>query len=128
MTTWRKGQSGNPGGRPKAIVEVAAAARERTVAAIDVLTEIMRDVEATSSARVSAAVALLERGWGKAPAIVTLLHSHDMKGLSDAELLAIALGDTERDADTSSGSDTPPTAVSYTHLDVYKRQVAYAEN
>jgi hypothetical protein len=106
MTTWQKGQSGNPGGRPKAIVEVAAAARERTVAAIDVLTEIMRNVDATASARVSAAVALLERGWGKAPQTVTLLNSQDMKGLSDAELLTIARGGR---ADTSGGSDTPST-------------------
>jgi Family of unknown function (DUF5681) len=102
---WKPGQSGNPGGRPKAIVEVAAAAREHTLAAIKILFEIASNVKATDSARVSAAVALLERGWGKAPATVTLRHLHDLKGLSDDELAAIALG---TDAQTGGSSDAPP--------------------
>ena len=38
---FKKGQSGNPGGRPKEVREVAALARERTTQAIETLTEIM---------------------------------------------------------------------------------------
>jgi hypothetical protein len=87
---FKPGQSGNPGGRPKAIVEVAAAAREHTVEAIETLRDIMRNVKATASARVSAAAILIERGWGKAPMTITLNRDTDFKALTDDELLAIA--------------------------------------
>ncbi|WP_245524607.1 hypothetical protein [Methylobacterium nonmethylotrophicum] len=40
-------------------------ARERTEDAIDVLVAIMRDEGAPSAARVSAATAILDRGYGK---------------------------------------------------------------
>ena len=62
---WQPGQSGNPGGRPKAIVEVAKAARELTTEAITTLREIMRNNKATSSARVSAAVAYWNVAGGR---------------------------------------------------------------
>jgi hypothetical protein len=87
------GVSGNPGGKPKKIREVAAAARERTMEAIETLTEIMRDAKATASARVSAADILLERGWGKAPQTIELRRDDDFRNLTDDELTAIAAGD-----------------------------------
>jgi hypothetical protein len=91
---FQKGQSGNPGGRPKKIIEVAKAARERTLEAIETLTSVMRNTKAPSAARVSAAIAILERGWGKAPQTVNLRRDVDFRTLSDDELLAIAAGAT----------------------------------
>ena len=41
--------------------------RQRTEEAIDTLAAIMGDEKAPPSARVSAAQALLDRGWGRAP-------------------------------------------------------------
>ncbi len=62
---WLPGQSGNPGGRSPEVGRVRELARARTEEAIEALTNIMRDPEASASARVAAAEALLDRGWGK---------------------------------------------------------------
>lgn len=60
-----KGQSGNPGGRPKSPREVETAAREHTVLAIKTLSSISADPKAPAAARVTASQSLLDRGWGK---------------------------------------------------------------
>ena len=62
---WKKGQSGNPGGRPKDDVRLRELAQERTEAALDTLTQIMNSAKAPPAARVSAACAILDRGWGR---------------------------------------------------------------
>ena len=62
-----KGQSGNPGGRPKADGEIRELARQHTVMALRTLREIAECGE-NESARVAAANSLLDRGWGK-PAV-----------------------------------------------------------
>jgi hypothetical protein len=65
-TTWQKGcPSPNPGGRPKALHNLQELARQHTEAAIDTLAEVMNDEKAPHSARISAADALLSRGWGR---------------------------------------------------------------
>jgi hypothetical protein len=109
---FQPGQSGNPGGKPKAIVEVAAAARARTVEAIETLTTIMRDKKATASARVSAAVAMLERGWGKAPQSISVKRDpSEMRTMTDDELVAIAAGiDTVADTETGSSEHSASTS------------------
>jgi Family of unknown function (DUF5681) len=62
---FKKGQSGNPGGRPKVVAEVKELARAHTAEAIQTLVSIMTNPKAASAARVSAANALLDRGYGK---------------------------------------------------------------
>src|SRR6185312_13412926 len=65
-TTWQQGcPSPNPGGRPKGLHDLQELAREHTEAAIDTLAKIMKDEKAPHSARLSAAEALLSRGWGR---------------------------------------------------------------
>ena len=59
------GQSGNPGGRPKDIGGVQDLARQHTALAIETLVQIMQHGD-RDAARVAAAQALLDRGWGKA--------------------------------------------------------------
>lgn len=68
---FQKGQSGNPGGRPKESPELKAAARAHTKAAVETLAKIMKSGKFPPAARVSAAQALLDRGWGKAAQPIT---------------------------------------------------------
>ena len=62
---WKKGQSGNPGGRPAGYGDLRELARTHTEAAVQTLVEIMNDPGAASSARATAATGLLDRGWGR---------------------------------------------------------------
>ena len=49
----------------KTITEIRSLARSHTRTAINVLVGVMRAKDATPAARVSAATAILDRGWGK---------------------------------------------------------------
>lgn len=63
-----KGQTGNPGGRPVKTPEelnLIAACKEVAPEALQVIASIMRNGEAEKN-RLSAAQAILERGYGKA--------------------------------------------------------------
>ena len=61
---YKKGQSGNPGGRPRALVSVMEEARKHTRKAICTLSELMRAAN-SKSVRLNAAEAILSRGWGR---------------------------------------------------------------
>ncbi len=61
--TFPPGQSGNPGGRPKAVRDVIEAARQHTPAAVARLAHWMQSDDPRAS--VAACQALLDRGWGK---------------------------------------------------------------
>lgn len=50
---------------PKAVTEIRSLARSHTRTALNVLVGIMRNTKATPPARVAAANAILDRGWGK---------------------------------------------------------------
>ena len=64
-TSFRPGQSGNPNGRPRVLADVQNAAREHSSEAIETLAGIMHNPKAPAAARISAACALLDRGYGK---------------------------------------------------------------
>lgn len=64
MSQFQPGQSGNPGGRPKASAKVRDLAREHTEAALSVLVQIATEGE-SEAARVAAANAILDRAYGK---------------------------------------------------------------
>jgi hypothetical protein len=59
---WIKGQSGNPGGRPRGIESIC---REHTPQAVERLVLALSDED--SRVAVTAASILLDRGWGKVP-------------------------------------------------------------
>jgi Family of unknown function (DUF5681) len=63
VAQFQPGQSGNPGGQPKGLAEVKAAARTYTAQAMAVLAANLEHDNA--KVRESAAIALLDRGWGK---------------------------------------------------------------
>jgi hypothetical protein len=61
---WPKGVSGNPGGGRKPNSDVRLLARAGTVEAVQALLEVVRQ-RRVLPARVSAAIAILDRAWGK---------------------------------------------------------------
>lgn len=68
---WGRGASPNPGGRPKVAGAVRDLARAHTKLAIETLAEICQHGE-SEAARIAAANALLDRGWGKPTAMVEM--------------------------------------------------------
>jgi hypothetical protein len=89
-----KGQSGNPGGRPKRDREVEELAKAQGPAAIRRLTEIMTQTEDLKVAK-AAADSLLDRGYGKP--IQQIKQQHDFgklaEELTDEELASTVLGE-----------------------------------
>ena len=90
---WKKGQSGNPGGRPKEVAEVKALARQHSEEAIRTIVELMRTAEHERT-RLAAASELLDRGYGR-PAMALDLGgpiqifgyaAHRLAELNDEEL------------------------------------------
>lgn len=67
---FKKGKSGNPGGRPKETADVKDLARTHTKEAVERLVFWMRSDNAKAS--VSASSTLLDRAWGRAPQDVNL--------------------------------------------------------
>ena len=71
-TSFKPGKSGNPGGRPKRTPEekaeelaFEAACRAKTNEALGMIQQLMHKAD-KDSVRLSAAIFILERGWGKA--------------------------------------------------------------
>lgn len=85
-TAFKPGQSGNPGGRPAIVRTLQAQARECTEDAITALKAALL----VSSTRVPAAIALLDRGYGRPVQTQNVRIIRGLGDLSDEELLAIA--------------------------------------
>jgi hypothetical protein len=97
-TSFKPGVSGNPEDRPRRpdtiaarqiFVTVRTAARALTQEAIDTLAGVMRDGNAPPTARISAAVALLDRGHRRPSQAVDLNIGCDLARLTDDELEAL---------------------------------------
>lgn len=73
---WAKGVSGNPGGRRAIPPEVRESCRVYTMEAVGTLIHWMRQRE-DANASIKSAIALLERGWGKAPQLVGVVNSSE---------------------------------------------------
>lgn len=80
---FRKGQVGNPKGRPKEVAQVRKLAREYTQEAIETLADLMRN-DSRGATRLAAANALLDRGYGKPAQAVEMT----VEKLDDTEVLS----------------------------------------
>jgi len=82
---FKKGQSGNPGGRPKIIAEVRELAQERGPEAIQKLVELLSC--GSPATELAAANSLLDRGYGKPHQTLGVEHREKAASeLTDAEL------------------------------------------
>ena len=71
----------------KTPTDIRSLARNHTVKALSVLASIMNQAKAPPAARVQAAQALLDRGWGKATQIVQATITN-VNELTDSEIAA----------------------------------------
>ena len=94
---FKKGKSGNPGGRPRVVGEVQALARELTAEAVQTLRDIMRDKKAPHAARGYAANSILDRGYGRPSQTISTSRDKPHDQMTDNELLAIAAAAPEDD-------------------------------
>lgn len=60
-----KGQSGNPGGKPKELKGVIMQARRMSPLALRELKAILNDPESGKQAKIGAAQVILDRAWGR---------------------------------------------------------------
>lgn len=95
-TPFKKGRSGNPKGAPKTPAEVKALAREYTPDAIKALYKEMTSAKASSANRITAAIALLDRGWGR-PRQEVEVSGHGGGPLVLADLLGAATATPSED-------------------------------
>jgi Family of unknown function (DUF5681) len=107
-TSWKRGQSGNPGGRPRkpatvearqVIHDVKEAAKALTAKAIATLENIMDNPKAPPAAGVGAATTVLDRGWGRPTQSI----EGNVKPFSLADLVALSMAD--RDAKARAAAD-----------------------
>lgn len=122
VTSFKPGKSGNPGGRPKGVAAVRALAQEYTAEALGTLHTIMQDDDAPASARVTAANALLDRGWGRAPQTIaddegSPVAVKDISPLEAARQIAFMLAAAAHEADEAAG-----------HHGDYRPELAEARN
>ena len=90
LKPWRKGQSGNPAGRPRGIASTVRAATDPE-SLVGVLLDVAQDARAKPSERIAAVRELLDRGYGKAPAFAAMESGDPLElGAIAAEIQGIA--------------------------------------
>ena len=103
MGVWVKGQSGNPGGRPKILDEVQKLAREQTVANIKALVRVRDSKKSPPAAVVAAVSVIFDRAFGKPRQEHDIQHHIATAIATDADLLAIARGSSVGAAEAEAG-------------------------
>ncbi len=96
-TVWKKGQSGNPGGRPRMPDDVKEAFRAMTPRAIKVLAGILDDEKMDPRVRLRAVEQVLDRAIGRpvdAVALASLALSRDGSAVEVLELVRLATRET----------------------------------
>lgn len=85
----------------KATAEIRSLARVHSKTALKVLVGIMRKENAPAAARVTAASLILDRGWGKPDATVTINDKRDATDWNRDELVSL-LNDSRKSSEGAS--------------------------
>lgn len=99
---WKKGESGNPNGRPPKTEEMRTAealARDHTEAAIKTLADMMNNKKTPPNVRAKCAEILTARGWGNPKNTTDIKVSHTPREMTTSELYA-ALSQANPDGTT----------------------------
>ena len=83
---------------PRAVTEIRSLARSYTRTAIKVLAGVMSSKDATHAARVAAANAILDRGWGKAPQSRETAEDDVTEVIHKVERIIVHPEDTDRES------------------------------
>jgi adenine-specific DNA methylase len=85
---WKKGQSGNPAGRPKKVVDVAALARDSSTKAMEKLAKLVDSED--ERVALQAAMAVLDRAVGKPKQSVETSQKKEAADFTESELISLA--------------------------------------
>ena len=110
---FKPGMSGNPTGRPKSNDVIVALAQACTEEAIETLAAIMRDESKPTAARVSAATALLDRGYGKPSQNLTLSADAETPLITQIRMVIVSTPEMKKVTGNTVGEEVtlPPHAV-----------------
>ena len=105
------GVSANPGGMPKQYKEVVELARNMCPEALQTLGEIMRDLDASASARVKACEVVLDRAYGRPTQKIGEDQEHPFSAGVEAaadRLIARLVAVVDSEPTTGSGQEAQP--------------------
>jgi hypothetical protein len=83
----------------KTLVQIRSLARSHTRTAINALVGVMRSKNATHAARVSAANAILDRGWGRPPQALENGGEGALELIQRIERVIVGPGNSESEAE-----------------------------
>ena len=75
-TRFQPGVSGNPGGKPRSLYDIQAAARKKSPEAFKTIIKVMEDEKTAPTLKFKCAEIVLERAFGKAPMAVDVDVEH----------------------------------------------------
>ena len=119
MPPWKKGQSGNPKGKPPTPQEFRDLARGYSTEALETVRKLAKNTKVSPNTRVRAAEVVINRGYGQPKetieATVELNGSLDvaLESLTDDQLAAIiaATGPEPKVSGTLTGTESPSTTL-----------------
>jgi hypothetical protein len=118
-----KGASPNPGGRPKVVGHIRELAKKHSKEAVRTLLAVMKNAKSPPAARVAAATAMLDRGYGRPGPGAVQFTLPDLGSAGDAATAMAAIAKA-----VASGDVTPTEATDLARLiEIYVKTIEASE-